>query len=139
LCPHLRINPETKLVTPLGNNPIFWWIFVFSVAICSSFIFFLSCQSLSPQDILRDLLGLEAFVNFFFHFQKFLSSSGVLALCLTAACENWSGSHPAHRVQCEVFAPFSKVACENHSFSHCVTFLACEQSFQNFEIEFLSF
>jgi hypothetical protein len=29
LCPHLRINPETKLVTPLGINLIFWWLFVF--------------------------------------------------------------------------------------------------------------
>jgi hypothetical protein len=36
----------------------------FVVAIFSGFIFLLSYQSLSLQDILIDLLGLEAFVNF---------------------------------------------------------------------------
>jgi hypothetical protein len=61
-------------LTDLSNNKIgdstreishflcgFWCFFV---AICSSFIFLLSCQSLSLQDILIDPLGPKAFFNF---------------------------------------------------------------------------
>jgi hypothetical protein len=46
--------------------------FCFSVAIFSGFIFLLSYQSLSLQDILIDLLGPEAFVNFGSIFKFFI-------------------------------------------------------------------
>jgi hypothetical protein len=44
----------------------------FSVAIFSSFIFLLSYPSLSLQDILIDLLSLEAFLNFTSIFKIFV-------------------------------------------------------------------
>jgi hypothetical protein len=65
LCPHLRIYPITKLVNPLGTNPIFFvsfCVFLWPFSLVSFFL--LSYQSLSLQDILIDLLGPEAFVIF---------------------------------------------------------------------------
>jgi hypothetical protein len=52
---------NNKIGDSTGENPIFFVDFDFSVAIFSGFIFLLSYQSLSLQDILIDPLGPEAF------------------------------------------------------------------------------
>jgi hypothetical protein len=72
LCPHLRIYPITKLVTPLGTSHFLCGFLYFSMAIFSGSTFLLSYQSLSLQDILIDLLGPEAFVNFALIFKFFI-------------------------------------------------------------------
>jgi hypothetical protein len=41
-----------------------FWLFEFSVAICSGYLFLLICKSLSPQDTLSDLLGPKASLIF---------------------------------------------------------------------------
>jgi hypothetical protein len=55
----------------------------FSVAICTSFTFLLSYQSLSLQDILIDPLGPEVFLNFTSFFKVFtmLRHSRTVLLC----------------------------------------------------------
>ena len=80
-------------LTDLSNNKIgdstgeishflcgFW---CFSVAIFSGFIFLMSCQSLSLQDILIDPLGPEAFFNFasFFKFLIMFRHSRTVLHC----------------------------------------------------------
>jgi hypothetical protein len=68
-------------LTDLSNNKIgdstrehslfIYGLFHFSLAICSRFIFLLSCQSLSLQDILIDLLGSRSLCQICFNFQNF--------------------------------------------------------------------
>jgi hypothetical protein len=83
-------------LTDLSNNkigdstgeqiPFSLWLLIFSVAICSGFTFFLSYQSLSLQDILIDLLGPEAFLNFasFFKFLIMFRNSRTALHCSPA-------------------------------------------------------
>jgi hypothetical protein len=64
---------NNKIGDSTGEHSLFLYgLLHFSVAICSRFIFLLSCQSLSLQDILIDLLGPEAFVNFALIFKIFV-------------------------------------------------------------------